>query len=79
MTKSGADGERSARSVRVLTEGQRAYETRRAKEAGVSLEAWMTRKARAAASAAAAAPARRPDTKKKGLLARLLDRAHRPI
>ena len=81
MTKSGSDGERGARSVRVLTQGQRAYETRRAQEAGVTLEAWMTRKARAAA---AAAPARRPagrapEGQQKGRLARLRERAHRPI
>ena len=78
MAKSGSD---DGRPSRALTDGQRAYETRRAEEAGLSLEAWMARKSRAAAAAAAAAPASRPAATKagKGLFARLLDRAHKPI
>lgn len=80
MSKSGSEG-RADRSAHAMTDGQRAYEQRRATEAGVSLDAWMARKARAAAAAATATPTPRPKAprKKSGLLARLLDRAHRPL
>lgn len=64
-----------------MSEGQRAYEARRAAKAGVSLEKRLADKererqadARAAAKAEAAKAA-----KKRGLLSRLLDRAHRPL
>ncbi|MCI0754184.1 hypothetical protein [Teichococcus vastitatis] len=62
-----------------LSEGQRAYEAKRAAKAGVSLEKWLSMKAQdreklAAATAKAAEPA-----KKQGFLARLLERAQRPI
>ncbi len=63
---------------RVLSTGQREYEMRRAKEAGVSLEAWMARKARAAA-AAVPAEGRPPAKTRRSLFAKLLDRAHRPL
>ncbi len=67
-----------------LTEGQRAYEARRAAKAGMTLEKWMAEKERRAkleaaeaaredASAQAATPA------KKGWFARLLDKAHQPL
>ena len=59
-----------------MSKGQRAYEQRRADEAGLSLDAWLKRKTREAAApapAAAKAPAR------KGLIGRLLDRAHKPL
>jgi hypothetical protein len=67
-----------------LTEGQRAYEARRAAKAGMSLEKWLAEKdkrARAeAAEAAKLAEAERPkEPEKKGWLGRLLDRAHKPI
>ncbi len=79
MAKSGSGEAGSGRGAR-LTDGQRAYETRRAKEAGLSLDAWLARKARSAAPAVRADAARPTGGKKgKGLLARLLDRAHRPI
>jgi hypothetical protein len=67
---------------RKLTEGQRAYEAKRAAKAGMSLDKWLTLKAKeaeaeravAAKVAAAAAPAKKP-----GFLARLLEKAHKPL
>lgn len=65
-----------------LTEGQRAYEAKRAAKAGMSLDAWMRDKekrakaeaADAAKSAAAEAPAKKP-----GFFSRLLERAQKPL
>lgn len=62
-----------------MTEGQRAYEAKRAAKAGVSLDKWLTMKTQerdqlTAKAAAAAAPAKKP-----GFLARLLERANKPI
>jgi hypothetical protein len=63
---------------KTLTPAQRAYEQKRAAKAGKSLEAWLDQKAeRAAEEAKAAAPL--PPPKKPGLIARLLDRAHKPL
>lgn len=55
-----------------MTEAQRAYETKRAAKAGVSLEKWLKQKDRAAAAAMPAPP--RPP-KKPGLIGRMLKRA----
>jgi len=68
-----------------LTEGQRAYEAKRAAKAGVSLEKWLADKekrakaeaAEAVKESAAAAKAALPE--KKGWLGRLLDKAHQPL
>lgn len=68
--------------LKKLTEGQRAYEAKRAAKAGMSLDAWMRDKekrakeeaALAAKAVVAEAPARKP-----GFFSRLLDRAHKPI
>lgn len=66
-----------------LTEGQRAYEARRAAKAGMSLDKWLETKARAQeataraerkAQEAAHRPARKP-----GFFARLIERAHKPL
>jgi len=66
-----------------LTDGQRAYEARRAAKAGVSLEKWLATKDRQAAEAARAeskaATQARKTTKKPGILARLIERAHKPL
>lgn len=67
-----------------LTEGQRAYEAKRAAKAGMSLEAWLRDKERRAkAEAAEAGKAPRAEAaapaKKPGLLSRLLERAHKPL
>ena len=67
-----------------LTEGQRAYESRRAAKAGMSLEKWLVEKekrARAEAAEAAkamAAEAPKP-AKPPGFFARLLERAQKPL
>lgn len=64
-----------------MTEGQRAYEARRAAKAGMTLDRWLDHKRRAeladeTAKARAAAPV---VAKKPGLLARLVERAHKPL
>ncbi|HEV7265113.1 MAG TPA: hypothetical protein VGN83_09365 [Falsiroseomonas sp.] len=67
-----------------LTEGQRAYEARRAARAGMSLEKWLAEKdkrarveaaeaAKEARAAAIAAP------EKKGWFGRLLEKAQQPL
>lgn len=63
---------------KTLTPAQRAYEQKRAAKAGKSLESWLNEKQKRAAAEAkpvAAAAAK----KKPGLIARLLDRAHKPL
>lgn len=65
-----------------LTEGQRAYEAKRAAKAGVSLEKWLAAKERdrkaeekaKAKAVAAAKPAKPP-----GFLKRLMERAQKPL
>jgi hypothetical protein len=66
-----------------MSEGQRAYEAKRAAKAGMSLDKWMNLKDRERAQElrekekAAKAAAEPP--KKPGILSRLLDRAHKPL
>jgi hypothetical protein len=67
-----------------LTEGQRAYEARRAAKAGMTLEKWLAEKERrakldAAEAARDAATAKPEEPTKKGWLGRLLDKAHQPL
>lgn len=61
-----------------MTEGQRAYEARRAAKAGQSLDAWLAGKRRAEQEAVrsgeAAEKKRAP-----GFFSKLLDRAHAPL
>ncbi len=66
-----------------MSEGQKAYEQKRAAKAGMSLEKWLDMKerekreqtrAREKAARAAVAPAKKP-----GLLSRLIERAHKPL
>ena len=65
-----------------MTEGQRAYEARRAAKAGLSLDKWLAAKERdrlaeekaKAKAVEAAKPAKPP-----GFFRRLLDRAHKPL
>jgi hypothetical protein len=70
-------------ATRTLTDGQRAYEAKRAAKAGMSLEKWLADKDRqatlAAQQAARAAEQARKADKKPGFFARLLDRAHKPL
>ncbi|WP_203073582.1 hypothetical protein [Falsiroseomonas ponticola] len=65
-----------------LTEGQRAYEAKRAAKAGMTLEKWLAEKERRAkqeaAEAAKAAEAEKPPAPK-GWFGRLLDKAHQPL
>ncbi len=71
-----------AKIEKTLTEGQRAYEAKRAAKAGMSLEKWLNEKQRREAQAARAqakqAEAAKPP-KKPGLFARLIERAHKPL
>ena len=66
-----------------LTEGQRAYESKRAAKAGMSLDKWLTMKERErtqeveAVAKAAAVEAAKP--KKPGLISRLLAKAEKPL
>jgi hypothetical protein len=68
--------------AKALTEGQRAYEAKRAAKAGMSLDRWLTSKQRAQEAEArerekAAEQAKPP--KKPGFFGRLMDRAHKPL
>jgi DNA mismatch repair protein MutH len=71
--------------TRDLTEGQRAYEARRAAKAGMTLEKWLAEKERVAkldaAEAAKENAAEKPKgpEKPKGWFGRLLERAHQPL
>jgi hypothetical protein len=68
---------------RKLTEGQHAYEAKRAAKAGLSLEKWLAEKDRQAALAVRAeAKAIREaakTAKPPGFFSRLLERAHKPL
>lgn len=70
-------------SERKMTEAQRAYEARRAAKAGMSLEKWLAEKEKRAAAeakeAAAAAPKPAAPARKPGFLARLLEKAQKPL
>ena len=70
------------KTSKTLTEGQRAYEAKRAAKAGMSLDKWLAGKQRDQAAEERekqkAADAAKPK-KKPGLISRLLDRAHKPI
>lgn len=66
---------------RTLTEGQRAYEAKRAAKAGMTLDKWLDLKQREAdaearAKAKAAEP---PKPKKTGFLSRMMERAQKPL
>lgn len=65
-----------------MTDGQKAYEAKRAAKAGVSLDKWLDTKQheqdRAAKEKVKAAKTAQPP-KKPGLFARLLERAHKPL
>ncbi len=68
---------------RALTEGQRAYEAKRAEKAGMSLDRWLAEKDRRQAEEERArrqpaAPAPKP-AKPPGFLGRLLERARKPL
>jgi len=64
-----------------MSEGQRAYETRRAAKAGMSLEKWLDsrEKEKEAEVRAREQPAERPKPKKPGLFSRLMEKAQKPL
>lgn len=69
-----------------LTEGQRAYEAKRAAKAGMSLDKWLDKKererdeaAKAAQKAAEEAAKAALPPKKPGFFSRLLERAQKPL
>jgi hypothetical protein len=67
---------------KTLSEGQRAYEAKRAAKAGMSLDKWLASKQRAAqeeekARKKAAEPPK--PAKKPGLFSRLMERAQKPL
>jgi len=67
-----------------LTQGQRAYEAKRAAKAGMSLEKWLGQKEKrakeeAVAQARTATPEIPAVTKKPGFFSRLLERAQKPL
>jgi hypothetical protein len=69
-------------AARTLTEGQLAYETKRAAKAGMSLDKWLVSKQRqqeAEAKAKLKAVEAVKPPKPPGLLSRLLERAQRPF
>jgi hypothetical protein len=71
-----------ATTQKTLTDGQRAYEEKRAARAGMSIDKWLASKQRDAeqeAAARARATAAPTPTKKPGLLGRLIERAHQPL
>jgi len=68
--------------TKTLSEGQRAYEAKRAAKAGMSLEKWLTSKQRqqeAEARAREKASEAAKPAKKPGFFSRLLERAHKPL
>lgn len=72
----------SRNHTKTLSEGQRAYEEKRAAKAGLSLDKWLETKQRTQAEEAkerakAAAPTK--TTKKPGLFSRLMEKAQKPL
>ncbi len=73
--------------MKVMSEGQRGYEAKRAAKAGMSLEKWLAEKARLEAGEqrdqergrAAQAKVDAKAKKRGGLLARLIERGHKPL
>jgi len=64
-----------------MSNGQRAYEAKRAAKAGMSLEKWLDSKAREKREDAVAREkaAKQAVPKKPGFFSRLLDKAHKPL
>jgi hypothetical protein len=60
-----------------MSEGQRAYEAKRAAKAGKTLEQWLKLKAQEREALLAAAPLAEP--KKQGFFARLMQKATKPL
>ncbi len=64
-----------------MSEGQRAYEAKRAAKAGMSLEKWLDAKDRdkREEERAREKAAQKAEPKKPGFFSRLLDKAHKPL
>src|SRR5579863_10469081 len=64
-----------------MSEGQRAYEAKRAAKAGMSVEKWLDAKDRdkREEERAREKAEKKAEPKKPGLFSRLLDRAHKPL
>ncbi len=62
-----------------MTDGQRAYEEKRAARAGMSLDKWLAGKEREAAEAARVKAVEQKPVKPPGFIKRMLDRAHKPL
>lgn len=69
------------KKTETLSEGQRAYESRRAAKAGMSLEKWLeTKEKDKQAEARARQKAAEPEKQKKpNFLSKLLERAQKPL
>lgn len=70
------------KTIKTLTEGQRAYEVKRAAKAGMSLEKWLATKERdriAEEKAKQKAVEPPKPVKPPGLFSRLLERAQKPL
>jgi len=65
--------------AKTLSEGQRAYEAKRAAKAGMSLERWLAAKEKQEGARAELKSSPPREAKKPGLFSRLLERAHRPL
>ncbi len=63
-------------TTRPMTDAQREYERKRAEKAGMTLDKWLGQKQK---QAVAEAPKPVTPARKKGLLSRLLDKAHEPL
>jgi len=64
-----------------MSEGQRAYEAKRAAKAGMSLEKWLDAKDRdkREEERAREKAAKKAEPKKPGFFSRLLEKAHKPL
>jgi hypothetical protein len=67
------------KTARTLTDAQRAYETKRAAKAGMSLDKWLAEKQKQANRAQKLAEVAKKPAKPPGFFSRLLDRAHKPL
>ncbi|HTR15575.1 MAG TPA: hypothetical protein VMI52_00910 [Acetobacteraceae bacterium] len=68
--------------MKTMSEGQRAYEMKRAAKAGMSLDKWLAEKARqeqARAREEEQAKAPKAAAKPPGFFARLLEKAQKPL
>lgn len=62
-----------------MSDGKRAYESKRAAKAGMSLEKWLESKEKQAAQRAREAVVEKPSPKKPSLFSRLLEKAQKPL